>query len=74
MGPGLTDLSSAITVSRLPALIQGLTLVRLSAQLEPCLSQENIPHTVKHPLTSPSYGLHNPLRTPPIPHKALKLS
>jgi hypothetical protein len=53
---------------------QGLTLVHFSAQLEPCLPQEITLHTLVHPLILTEYGLHNPLPTPPIPYKALKLS
>ena len=34
---------------RAPASRQGLTLVHLSAQLEPCLSQENTLHTLNTP-------------------------
>ena len=46
---------------------QGLTLVHFSAQLEPCLTQENTPHTLntpKHPLVPPEYGLHHPYAHP----------
>jgi hypothetical protein len=32
---------------------QGLTLVHLSAQLEPCPTQENTLHTLKQPLIPP---------------------
>jgi len=46
---------------------QGLKLVHFSAQLEPGLTQENTLHT---PLTRAT----QPLRAPPIPYKALKLS
>ena len=49
---------------------QGLTLVHFSAQLEPCLSQENTLHTLHTPLTLAT----QPLSAPPIPYKALKLS
>jgi len=43
---------------------QGLTLVHFSAQLEPCLAQENTQHTLntpQHPLNS---GYTTPTRTP----------
>jgi len=40
---------------------QGLTLVHLSAQLEPCLSQENTLNTPLHPLNT---GYTTPTRTP----------
>ena len=53
---------------------QGLTLVHFSAQLKPCLTHTKHPTHPKHPLTLPQHGLHNPLRTPPIPYKALTLS
>ena len=46
---------------------QGLTLVHVSAQLEPCLTQENTPHTLnppKHPLVPPESGLHHPYAHP----------
>jgi hypothetical protein len=41
-----------------------------SAQLEPCLSQENTLHTLHNPLIRAT----QPQRAPPIPYKALKLS
>jgi len=43
---------------------QGLKLVHFSAQLEPCLTQENTLYTLKHPLIPPFYGLHNPYAHP----------
>ena len=49
---------------------QGLTLVHFSAQLEPCLTQENTLHTLNTPLTRAT----RPLRAPPMPCRALKLS
>ena len=49
---------------------QGLTLVHFSAQLEPCLTQGNPLHTLNTPLPRAL----RPLRAPPIPYKALKLS
>jgi len=52
------------------AFTLGLALVHFSAQLEPCLSQENKLHTLNTPLTRAT----QPLRAPPIPYKALKLS
>jgi len=52
------------------ASFQGLTLVHFSAQLEPCLSQGNTLHTLSTPLARAT----QPLRAPPIPYKALKLS
>jgi hypothetical protein len=39
---------------------QGLTLVHFSAQLEPCLTHTKHPTHLKHPLTPPEHGLHNP--------------
>jgi len=47
---------------------QGLTLVHFSAQLEPCLTQENTLYTVnipQHPLNT----VTQPLRAPSIPCK-----
>jgi hypothetical protein len=52
---------------------QGLTLVHFSAQLEPCMTQDNTLHnlnTPQHPLERAT----QPLRASPIPYKALKLS
>jgi hypothetical protein len=49
---------------------RGLTLVHFSAQLEPCLSHDNTLHTLNTPLIRAT----QPLREPPIPYKALKLS
>jgi len=49
---------------------QGLTLVPISAQLEPCMTQENNLHT----LHTPSTRVTHCLRAPSIPYKALKLS
>jgi len=46
------------------AVRQGLTLAHFSAQLEPCLSQENTLYTLKHPLTPTEHGLHNPYAHP----------
>jgi hypothetical protein len=54
----------------LHSLDQGLTLVHFAAQLEPCLTQENILHTLNTPFTRAT----QPLRASPNPHKALKLS
>jgi len=42
------------------ACCQGLTLVRFSAQLEPCLTHENTLHT----LNTPFHGLHDPYAHP----------
>ena len=56
--------------SSLYGLGQGLTLVHFSAQPEPCLTQGNTLHTLNTPLTRAT----QPLRAPPIPYKALKLS
>jgi hypothetical protein len=56
---------------------QGLTLVRFSAQLEPCLTRKNTLHTLHIPYTPSNTPLTRdtqPLRAPPIPYKALKLS
>jgi hypothetical protein len=47
---------------------QGLTLVHFSAQLEPCVTQENTLHTLKHPPAPPYHGLHNPYAHP-LSHK-----
>jgi len=47
-----------------PTLSQGLKLVHFSAQLEPCVSQENTLHTLytpQHPLNT---GYTTPTRTP----------
>jgi len=49
---------------------QGLTLIHFSAQLEPCLIHKNTLHTPNTPLTRAT----QPLRAPPVPLKALKLS
>ena len=43
---------------------QGLTLVRFSAQLEQCLTQENTLHNLNTPLTRATQSL----RAPPIPY------
>ena len=52
------------------SLGQGLTLVHISAQLEPCLT-----HKISlHALNTTLAWATNPLRAPPIPQKALKLS
>jgi len=56
-----------------PAPRQGLTLGNLSAQLEPCLSQEDTLHTLHTPNT-PLTRASEPLRAPPIPYRALTLS
>ena len=52
---------------------QGLTLAQFSAQLEPCLTQENTLHTL-NTLNTPLTRATQPLRAPPVPYKALKLS
>ena len=52
------------------SLMQGLTLVHFSAQLEPCLTHKSTLHTPYHPLYT---GHTNPMR-PPYPKKTLKLS
>jgi hypothetical protein len=65
----LPSLSLSATIWLAP-MGQGLTLVHFSAQLEPCLTQENTLHT----LNTPSTRATQPLRAPPIPHKALKFS
>ena len=49
---------------------QGLTRIHFSAQLEPCLSQENTLHTLHTPLIRAT----QPPRATPFPYKALKLS
>jgi hypothetical protein len=54
---------------------QGLTLVHLSAQLEPCMTQENTLHTQKTPYTlpsTPSSRATQSLRTP-SPTKAAQV-
>jgi hypothetical protein len=61
---------SRCTFPQSVAFSQGLTLVHLTAQLEPCLTQENTLHTLNTPFTRAT----QPLRAPPIPLKALKLS
>jgi len=61
------------TLARGSTLFQGLTLVHFSAQLEPCLTQENNLHTLHTPNT-PSTRATQSLRAPPIPRVALKLS
>ena len=48
----------------------GLTLVHVSAQLEPCLTQKNTSHTLNTPWARATQAL----RAPPTPYKALKLS
>jgi hypothetical protein len=60
----------ASSVAAAAAFLQGLTLVNFSAQLEPYLTHINTLHTLHNPLTRAS----RPLRAPPIPCKALKLS
>jgi hypothetical protein len=49
---------------------QELTLVHLSAQHKPCLTQKHTLHTPKHPLTPPK----QPLNASHIPQKVLTLS
>jgi len=56
--------------ARMETSAHGLTLVHFSAQLEPCLSQENTLHTLNTRLTRDT----QPLRAPSIPCEALKLS
>jgi hypothetical protein len=56
---------------RVVGVKQGLTLDHCSAQLEPCLKQSNTLYT---PPNAPSTRATQPLRAPPIPFKALKLS
>jgi len=41
--------TTAPAMTQLKARKQGLTLVHFSAQLEPCLSQENTLHTLNNP-------------------------
>jgi hypothetical protein len=53
----------AALASLMAACDQRLTLVHFTAQLEPCLSQENTLHT-QHPLPPPEHGLHNPYAHP----------
>jgi hypothetical protein len=53
-----------------PARSQGLTLVPISAQLQPCLTHNNTLHTLNTHLTRST----QPLRASPIPRKALKWS
>jgi len=53
---------SLLSVSR-SSIRPGLILVQISAQLEPCLTQENTLHTLNTPLTWAT----PPLRAPPIP-------
>jgi len=55
------------------SVTQGLKLVHFSAQLEPCLSQDT-PYTPYTPPDTPVTWVAQPLRAPPIPYKALKLS
>ena len=52
---------------------RGLTLVHLSAQLEPCLTTKNALHT-RTPPNTPSTRATQPQRAPPIPNKPLTLS
>jgi hypothetical protein len=52
---------------------QGLTLVRFSAQLEPFLTQKT-PYTPSAPPNTCLTRATQPLRAPPSPYKALKLS
>jgi len=44
--------------------VQGLTLVHFSAQLEPCLTQENTLHTLNTPQHPLNTGYTAPARTP----------
>ena len=73
---GLTGASAARhrpVAQRRVAADQGLTLVHFSAQLEPCLTQENTLH-ILHTPTTPLTRATQPLGAPPILYKALKLS
>jgi hypothetical protein len=67
-GRGTTGLGLAAVVAL--RVRQGLTLVHFSAQFEPCLTQKATLHT----LNISSTRATQPLRAPPIPYKALKLS
>jgi hypothetical protein len=61
-----------ITLCASAASTQGLTLLHLSAQLEPCLARLHTLHTLNtpwHPLTPPKHGLHNPYAHP-LSHKS----
>jgi len=69
-GPYHEDVAVALEEVVHVAVGQGLTLFHFSAQLEPCLTQEITLHTLNTPLTRAT----RPLRAPPIPYKALKLS
>ena len=62
--------SAAASAAAVATADQGLTLVHFSAPLEPCLTQKNTLHTLNNPLIRAT----QPLRAPPIPYKALKLS
>jgi hypothetical protein len=46
------------------ATAQGLTLVHFSAELEPCLTQENTLHTLNTPYPHLNTGYTTPTRTP----------
>ena len=48
-GPGFGGAASGSRRLKRPALGQGLTLVHFSAQLEPCLAQQNTLHTQDTP-------------------------
>ena len=63
--------SSILASAASNALDQGLTLVHFSTQLELCLTQENTLHTLNTPFKTRAT---QPLRAPPIPYQALKLS
>jgi len=52
---------------------QGLTLVHFSAELEPCLHKKT-PYTPSTPPNIPLKRATRPLRAPPVPCKAMKLS
>jgi hypothetical protein len=57
--PRLTTAGSSTSASR-----QGLTLVHFSAQLEPCLTQQNTLHILNTPYHLLNTGYTTPTRTP----------
>ena len=66
---GCTLLSASAFVASASALVQGLTLVHVSAQLEPCLTHKT-PYTPYALFNTPfNTGYANPTRTPyPVKH------
>jgi len=58
------DRAQSVSSEAVARLGQGLTLVHFSAQLEPCLTQENTLHTLDTPSHPLNTGYITPARTP----------